>query len=276
MINSWIHENHTEGYEVRWRITDIVHTEKTRFQELAVVDTLEWGRALFLDGALQVAEKDEFIYHEMISHVPLNAHPHPERVLIIGGGDGGTLREVVKHQRVQHVDLVEIDERVVHICKEYFPDIASSFEDNRVNLHIGDGIEFVKKSDQKYDLVIVDSSDPVGPAVALYSKDFYNNVYCILNDTGMINVQSESPIFFPDAFKNAQINLRAIFPIVGVYMASIATYVSGPWTFTIGSKKYNPEKIGDDSEYVHGLKYYSDNIHVASFCMPQFIKNMIE
>ena len=144
----WIYETHTDGYEVRWRITDILHQETTPFQKLAVLNTVEWGRALFLDGVLQLAEKDEYIYHEMIAHVGMNSHPGPEKVLIIGGGDGGALREVVKHKGLQHVDMVEIDKRVVEISQQYFPRVASAISDPRVKLHIANGIDYVKKSSE--------------------------------------------------------------------------------------------------------------------------------
>lgn len=275
MGNYWIYENHTEGYEVRWKLKSILHEEKTAFQKLAVVDTLEWGKALILDGALQIAEKDEFIYHEMIVHVPIHAHPHPERVLIIGGGDGGTLREVVRHATVKKIDMVEIDERVVKVSQQYFPKVASAFDDPRLNLHIGDGIKYVAETTQEYDLVIVDSSDPVGPAVQLFSRDFYQSIYSILAEDGMVTVQSESPIFFEEAFRSVHKNMGAVFPKVNIYLASIPTYVSGPWTFTIGSKKHNPVKIQGDRTCLSGLKYYNESVHEAAFSLPQFIKSMV-
>ena len=161
----WFEETHTDGYRVHWRIKETLWYEKTPYQELQVVDTVDFGKALVLDGAVQTTEKDEFIYHEMISHVALNAHPNPRQVLIIGGGDGGTLREVLKHPEVQGVDMVEIDERVVEVCKEFLPAIASAFEDPRAHLFFEDGVSFVKKVRERYDVILVDSSDPTGPAV---------------------------------------------------------------------------------------------------------------
>lgn len=177
MHDLWLHEMNTEGYGVKWRITEVLHTEVTPYQELAVVDTLEWGKALLLDGAVQITERDEFIYHEMISHVVMNSHSHPERALIIGGGDGGVLRELCRHQRLKAVDMVEIDGRVIANSKRFFPVVASAFGDNRLNLYLEDGLQYVKNTNQKYDVIIVDSCDPVGPAVELFGEDFYRGLH---------------------------------------------------------------------------------------------------
>ena len=252
-----------------------MHNEKTPYQELAVVNTLEWGKALILDGALQVSEKDEFIYHEMIVHVPMFSHPAPRNVLIIGGGDGGTLRELCKHPELQKVDMVEIDERVVAASKKYLPSISSAFGDTRVNLYFQDGIEFVKKAG-KYDLVIVDSSDPVGPAQQLFTREFYSNIYNCLNDDGMIVVQSESPVFYQEVFRSVYQNIKAVFPRTMVYLAYVPTYVSGPWSFTIGSKVYDPREYKGGSNAGFDLKYYNGKVHQAAFALPEFIQDMIQ
>lgn len=271
----WLHEKNTEGYGVKWRITEVLHSEQTPYQELAVVDTLEWGRALLLDGAVQITEKDEFIYHEMISHVAMNSHPHPEKVLIIGGGDGGVLRELCRHQRMKSVDMVEIDGRVVENSKRFFPSVACSFNDPRVNLYIDDGLEFVKRTDQQYDIVIVDSCDPVGPAVELFSRGFYRDLYSVLGSDGMVVVQSESPVFYQQTFISIQENMASIFPRVQVYLAPVPTYVSGPWSFTAGSKRYDPVQIVDNSEDFDELKYYDKDVHRSAFYLPRFIQTMI-
>jgi len=275
MSGFWFTEKNNDGYEVKWKINKILHSEKTPFQEIAIVDTQQWGIALILDGALQVSEKDEFIYHEMIVHVPMYSHPHPESVLIIGGGDGGTLREVCKHSSVQTVDMVEIDVRVVDVCKKYLPDIASDFDDHRLKLYIADGIEFVKNPPRQYDLVIVDSSDPIGPAEQLFTQGFYANIFKCLKDDGMMVVQSESPLFYQDVFRSVYGNISSVFPLTRVYLAPIPTYVSGPWTFTIGSKRYNPSHSINDSDTSFDLKYYNKQIHASAFALPQFIINML-
>jgi spermidine synthase len=267
----WFYEKHTPGYGVRWKIKDILHSETTDFQELAVVETEEFGKALILDGNIQVTEMDEFVYHEMLVHVSMNSHPHPEKILIIGGGDGGTAREVLKHQSVKTVDLVEIDERVVANCKSYLPSIACAYNDPRLHLHIEDGLKFVKSETRQYDLVLVDSSDPIGPAVQLYSRDFYGDIFKQLKEDGMLAVQSESPVFYQDIFVNVYKNLNEIFKVTKVYLAPIATYTSGFWSFTAASKKYDPETIAHDKERINGLKYYNYNVHKGAFLLPQFI-----
>jgi len=274
MHDLWLHEKNTEGYGVKWRISEILHTEHTTFQELAVVDTLEWGRALLLDGAIQITEKDEFIYHEMISHIAMNSHPSPTRALIIGGGDGGVLRELCRHQRLKAVDMVEIDGRVVENSKRFFPEVASSLGDPRLKLYVEDGLEFVKNTKEKYDVVIVDSCDPVGPAVELFSEGFYRDLFAILKDDGMAVVQSESPVFYQETFISIQRNMAAVFPKVSVYLAPVPTYVSGPWSFTVGSKKFNPANLVESREDFKELKYYDEEIHRNAFALPRFIRDL--
>ena len=275
MSGYWMNEINTDGYRVQWKINNILHTETTDYQQLSIVDTVEWGKALVLDGALQVSEKDEFIYNEMITHIAMHSHPQPEKILIIGGGDGGALREVVKHKCVKSVDMVEIDGRVIENCKKYLPSIACAFDDPRLNLYLEDGIKFVANSKEKYDVVIIDSSDPVGPAVQLYSKGFYENVFKVLASDGMMVAQSESPIFYQDIFVSVFESLSTIFAQTYVYLATVPTYVSGPWSFTIGSKKYSPLKIIDDRETINGLKYYNAGIHKGAFNLPQYVKELL-
>ncbi len=275
MQDCWFYERHTDGYEVRWRITGILHQETTPFQKLAVIETVEWGRALVLDGVLQLADKDEYIYHEMITHIAMNGHPHPQDVLIIGGGDGGAVREAVKHQHLRHLDLVEIDQRVVEISQQYFPRVASAFADPRVNLHFADGFDYIKNPLRQYDLVIVDSSDPVGPSLRLFSVEFYRDLHKILKPDGMAVVQSESPVFYTDHFAACHANLRQVFPITEVYLAPIATYVSGPWAFTVGSKQHDPRIINNDQPVTTGLQYYTEELHRAAFCLPGFVRKLI-
>lgn len=275
MSDFWMTENHTEGYRVQWKIKDILHSENTIYQNLSVVETVEWGKALILDGAVQITESDEFIYHEMIVHPVMYIHPHPSSVLIIGGGDGGTLREVVKHDTVTNVDMVEIDERVVANSRLFFPQVACSFDDPRLKLHIADGIEYVKETKKCYDVVIVDSSDPVGPAMELFSEDFYRHIFKILNDNGILVVQSESPVFFKDSFLQVNRNMKRVFPEVGVYLTTCPSYVAGPWSFTMGSKKFPPEQFSTGKHCINDLKYYNEGVHKAAFYLPEFIKDML-
>lgn len=275
MSKFWFYEQHTPGYGVQWKIKNIIHSETTNYQELAVIDTVECGKALVLDGNIQVTELDEFVYHEMLVHVSMNSHPRPEKILIIGGGDGGTAREVLKHEKVESVDLVEIDERVVANSRSYLPSIACAFKDPRLKLHIGDGIEFVKDRTSKYDLILVDSSDPIGPAVQLYSPEFYLDIFTQLKEDGMVAVQSESPVFYQDIFVNVYKNLNDIFNMTKVYLAPITTYTAGFWSFTVGSKNYDPQ-IAHGKKQINGLKYYNRNVHKGAFLLPQFIAEMLK
>lgn len=272
MAGYWFCEENTPGYSVQWRVLQLLHKETTPFQELIIADLAEWGRTLILDGAVQYTEKDEFIYHEMMAHVPLMIHPRPRKVLIVGGGDGGTLREVLKHSEVERVDLVEIDRRVVETSKAYLPGVAAGFEDPRVKVKIADGIQYVQETEQKYDVVLVDSSDPVGPAIQLYSRAFYMDVYNVLADDGMLVAQSESPLYYAQIFGSIVSHLNSIFPIARVYLAAVPTYVSGPWAFTIASKICDPLHLADDRAIIDGLKYYNKHIHRAAFALPQFIR----
>jgi len=272
----WFEEIHTDGYRVHWKIKETLWREKTPFQELQVVDTAEFGKALVLDGAVQTTERDEFIYHEMISHVALYAHPNPRRVLIIGGGDGGTLREVLRHREIQRVDMVEIDRRVVEVCQEFLPTIASAFNDPRAHLFFEDGIAFVKEAKERYDVILVDSSDPTGPAVELYGTEFYQNCRNILDDRGMMVAHAESPTFFRPYFKKVWGNMKTVFPISSIYLAVVPTYVSGFWAFAIGSKTVAPCTSRGDKPQLDGLKYYTEEVHRAAFILPPFVQSILD
>lgn len=268
-------EGHTKGYEVGWRLRGVLHEETTPFQELAIVDTYEWGKALVLDGCVQTTEGDEFIYHEMMAHVVMMAHPAPKKVLIIGGGDGGVLREVLKYESVTDADLVEIDKRVIENCQKYLPEIACGFSDPRTNIIIQDGLQFVKNPGKKYDVVIIDSSDPIGPAVDLFGAEFYRDVYALLEDDGIMVAQAESPLFFRETFVQVFSNLCQVFPVARVYLACVPTYVSGYWAFGVGSKKYRPEEIAEGRLPVDGLKFYTPNLHRAAFVLPRFVEEIL-
>ncbi len=275
-MNVWLSEEHTAGYAVHWRLRDIIHVEQTPYQELAIVDTHEWGRALILDSIVQTTEVDESIYHEMIAHVPMMVHPNPVKVLIIGGGDGGTLREVLKYDSVDRVDLVEIDKQVIEACRKYLPTISAGFSDDRANIIIQDGLKYVKEAECKYDVVIIDSSDPVGPAVELFSAEFYRDIYELLHEDGIMTVQAESPAFYGDVFARVYHNMNTIFPRAGVYLACVPSYVSGFWAFGIASKQYHPERAAAGRKPVTGLRYYTTDIHQAAFVLPPFVQKLLE
>jgi spermidine synthase len=272
----WLVEEHTPGYSVNWKVRQTLYTEKTPYQELAVVETEDFGKALILDGIVQVTLADEFIYHEMIAHVPLFTHPDPQKILIIGGGDGATVREVLKHSPAQ-VDLVEIDKQVIEACRRYLPEVGGSFEDSRVQIIIDDGLKYVKQTQQKYDVVLIDSSDPIGPATGLFGREFYQDVYQVLKDDGIMVAQTESPIFNKELLAGVSKNLQELFPIARVYLTCIPSYIAGFWTFSMASKHYDPlqparpKGIGNDMNF----QYYSPEVHQAAFVLPRFVQQVV-
>lgn len=266
-----------QGLRVRQRIVDV----KTPFQHLEVIDTDPFGRALILDEALQTSEYDEFMYHEMIVHVPLMTHPNPRRVLIVGGGDGGTLRRVLQHPVSEPVQ-VEIDGAVIQSCREHLPAISSgAYDDPRARIVIGDGIEFMRRSSGAFDVVIVDSTDPLGLAVGLFEAPFYRDVARSLADDGVAVAQSSSPLFMAGELRNQVLNLRQVFPIVRTYLGIVPGYPGSLWSFTIGSKRYDPlsaERATISARLAASgipTRYYSPDVHHAAFALPPFIADII-
>ncbi|NLW46184.1 MAG: polyamine aminopropyltransferase [Firmicutes bacterium] len=271
----WYTEKQTPNLSLSCKITKTLHMEKTDYQDLAVIDTLQYGRMLVLDGMVMTTESDEFVYHEMISHVALNTHPNPERVLVVGGGDGGAIREIIKHSTVKEAVLGEIDRRVVEVSQEYLPSIARALTNPRVTLEIGDGIEHVRRNKGKYDVILIDSTEPVGPAVGLFSREFYQDVYEALTPEGIMVAQSESPFVNQDVIRMIHQNLTGVFPIKRLYLASIPTYPSGLWSFTIASKKWDPLQVDPANIRAIDTKYYTPEIHFGGFKLPQFVAELV-
>lgn len=269
----WFTEEDRDNLKLDYRIKDIIYSENSSFQKVIILDSYDFGRMLVLDGAIQTTALDGYIYNEMIAHIPLNVHPNPKNVLIIGGGDCGAAREVAKYPNIEIIDMVEIDQKVVEACKKYLPEVSGNLSDPRINFIYEDGTAFVKqKRDYLYDIIIVDSSDPVGPAVQLFQQEFYNDLYDILQDDGLMVCQSESPIFYSEMMVSINRRLNKLFPIVRVYMATVPTYPGGFWTFTMGSKKYgeaNPEKFDKDTLYIN------KDIIRGCFALPEFIKKIL-
>ncbi|MDD5091154.1 MAG: polyamine aminopropyltransferase [Candidatus Wallbacteria bacterium] len=274
--NIWIEEYYTSEMctHICLRVKDYVYRAQSEFQTVDVVDTHDWGRVMFLDSVVMVCDKYEFIYHEMISHPLLFSHPSPKRILIIGGGDGGAAREALKHPGVT-VDMVEIDGMVVDVARKYFPGCACSFDNPRLNLVIGDGVEFVKGKKDEYDIIVVDSTDPIGPAVGLFEEDFYRCINAALKPEGFFAFQSESPYYYSDFQKQVIGKLRKIFPLVKPYTATIPMYPGSFWTFTVGSRKFDPFEIRRRMPLADfSLKYYNYEIHEAAFALPEFAKKI--
>lgn len=271
----WYTENQNKHLRLSCLVTKTLHVEQTPFQHLAVLETPGFGRVLVLDGIVQTTVWDEYIYHEMIAHVPLNTHPDPKRVLVIGGGDGGTAREVVRHPKVEKAVMVEIDERVVAASREYLPELSAGLNDPKLELRIADGIKHVEECEGEYDIAVIDSTDPVGPAVGLFSREFYAKVARALKEDGLFVAQTESPLFDLDFITRIHKDLAGIFPVVRTYLAPVPSYPGGLWSFTMGSKKYDPLTVDLESVQKLSYRYYNTKIHKAAFVLPQFLKEKL-
>ncbi len=254
-----------------------LYDKKSKFQHIEIYKTKERGNLMVLDGCFMLTEKEEFVYHEMIAHLPLFAHPKPEKILIIGGGDGGTAREVLKHKTVKQVDFVEIDEDVYRVSKKYFKTLTNGLEqDKRLNFLFGDGVRFVVETKNKYDVILIDSTDPSDISGGLFSDKFYKNAKKILNKNGIIVAQSEDPFYDQYIIKNLHRRLKNIFKQVWLYLAFIPTYPSGCWSFTFVSDNLTPEVIRNKKSIISGLKYYNKGVHIGSLNLPEFVKEIIK
>lgn len=276
----WYTELHTQNAGLKLKVKETLFTGKSEYQTIEVLDTYEYGRVLLLDGLIMTTDRDEYIYHEMITHPALYLHPAPEDVLIIGGGDGGAVRETVKHQNINRVVLCEIDGLVIETCIKFFPSIASELKGNdRVTVVIDDGIKYLEDNKSAFDILIVDSTDPVGPAVGLFKTEFYKKCLSALKPDGILVAQSESPFYHIDIIKDMNLNLRkAGFPIVNFYTASIPTYPSGMWSWVMASKKYDPLKDYDTKRFRANsisTKYFTERLCLASFALPSFVEKTI-
>ncbi|CQR71907.1 Spermidine synthase [Sporomusa ovata DSM 2662] len=274
----WYTEYQTKNLGLAARIKETLYSGKSKFQEVAVVEAYEFGRMLVLDGVFQTSIFDEFIYHEMIAHVPLFVHPDPKTVLVIGGGDGGTIREVVKHQSVEVAEMVEIDGLVVEVSKKYLPEISSALNENhpKLQLKIGDGIKHMQEVENKYDVIIVDCSDPIGPGKGLFTHEFYQNVHKALKLDGLFVQQTESPFYHQQLIQQLTADITSMFPITRLYLANIPLYPGGLHCFTIGSKKYDPLSI-DIGRIPENLntRYYNRELQKSCFALPNFVKKLV-
>lgn len=277
----WFTENHTKNVRLSIKVDKQLYSERSEFQQIDIFESPEFGRFLTLDGYMMLTQKDEFIYHEMMVHVPMSVHKNVKNVLVIGGGDGGTVRELVRYKEIERIDLVEIDELVVEACRKYLPQTACGFEDARVNTYYEDGLKYVRKYENEYDLILVDSTDPFGPGEGLFTKEFYGNCYKALKEDGIMVNQHESPFYKEDAVAMQRAHKRIVesFPISKVYQAHIPTYPSGHWLFGFASKKYHPIHDMDVAKW-KGLglktKYYNEQLHAGAFALPNYVEEMLE
>lgn len=276
----WFSEPHTPDVKLSIRVDRQLYSGQSEFQRIDVFESQEFGRFLVLDGYVMLTEKDEFIYHEMIVHVPMAVHPNVKKVLVIGAGDGGVIRELTRYPEIEHIDLVEIDEEVIGVSREFLPNTSCKLDDERVHIHYEDGLKYVRFVENEYDLIIVDSTDPFGPGEGLFTKEFYGNCYKALREDGIMVNQHESPFYEQDAIACMRAHKRIVesFPISRVYQAHIPTYPSGHWLFGFASKKYHPVHDLDAKRWkARGLdtRYYTPKLHEGAFCLPAYVEKLL-
>jgi spermidine synthase len=277
MKGAWLVDQGSHDITTAFRVSRLLHQEQTAYQHLEIYESLMFGRMLVLDGAVQTTEREEFIYHEMLAHPALCTHPAPKRVLIIGGGDGGALEEALKHP-LDRAILVEIDEAVVRTSREYLPAVAGrAFADPRATVVIGDGIEYAGKTAERFDVVIVDSTDPQGPATGLFSPEFYGTIARRLAPGGILTVQSGSAVYQRDLIRSVRRTLRPFFPVVRTYIAAVVEYPATLWSFTMGSLGPDPLAVTPESiarrTAGFDLRYYTPGGHQAAFAPPPFLRD---
>ena len=277
----WFTEKHTEHVKFSIQVDRQLYSSQSEFQRIDIFSSKEFGRFLTLDGYMMLTQKDEFIYHEMMVHVPMAVHPKVRKVLVIGGGDGGTARELIRYPAIEQIDVVEIDEEVVSACRTHLPQTACGFDDERVRLYYEDGLKYVRRYEDAYDLILVESTDPFGPGEGLFTKEFYGNCYKALKADGIMVNQHESPFYPNDAVAMQRAHKRIVdsFPISKVYQAHIPTYPSGHWLFGFASKRYHPLADQDADRWkALGIqtRYYNEQLHKGAFALPNYVEEMLE
>ncbi len=280
-MDLWFSEMHTDNVKLSIRIDKQLYSGQSDFQRIDVFESYDLGKVLVLDGFLMFTEKDEFIYHEMMVHVPMAVHPEVKKVLVIGAGDGGVIRELSGYKNIERIDLVEIDPMVVEVCKKYIPQTSLKMEDPRVHIYYEDGLRFTRRKDDYYDLIIVDSTDPFGPGESLFTKEFYGNSYKALKEDGIMVNQHESPFYPQDALACKRAHKRIVdsFPIARIYQAHIPTYPSGHWLFGFASKTYHPLKDLNEERWNERklvTKYYTTKLHLGAFYLPKYVEEIMK
>ena len=263
------------------RVNRHLYSQQSDYQRIDIFETPEFGRVLTLDGNVMLTERDEFIYDEMITHVPMAVHQGIKDILVIGAGDGGVVRELTRYDRVEHIDLVEMDPQVVEACRAYLPGNACRMDDCRVHIYFENALKFIRRCENKYDLIIVDSTDPFGPSEGLFTLEFYGNCFNALREDGIMVNQQGSPFYKQDAEAMQRSHKRIVqtFPISKVYQAHIPTYAAGYWLFGFASKKYHPiNDLDAEAWKKHNMrtKYYTTQLHAGAFYLPAFLEEMLK
>lgn len=280
VFSETIHKN--KGYYQSFNIDNILYKSKTSYQDLIIFNNNFWGNILVLDGIIQLTERDEFIYHEMITHVPILAHQNPKNVLIIGGGDGGVLREVLKHKKIYKIKLVEIDQEIISLSRKYLPRIsAGAFENKKVEIIIEDGMNYVKRCKETFDLIILDRTDPIGCGEVLFTDEFYKSCKDLLTPSGIITAQSGVCFFQLDQLKQTMLSFSKFFTDWSLYSAAVPGFVGGIMAFSWGTNEGTLRKLSlkmlneKFSESTISTKYYTPEIHLGSFAIPKYISGSL-
>ena len=277
----WFTESHTKGGRFSIQVDRHLFSGNSEHQRIDVFESETYGRFLALDGRMRLTERDEFIYHEMLVHVPMAVHPKPEKVLVIGAGDGGALRELSKYEDIKEMDLVEIDQMVVDVCREYLPGTASGLEDPRLKITYQNGLKAIRGMEGEYDVILIDSTDPFGPGEGLFTKEFYGSCYNALREGGIMVNQHESPFYEEDSrmIQTAHKRILEIFSEVKLYQAHIPTYPSGYWLFGFASKGLHPvDDLRDQAwqEKKIQTRYYNTRLHRGAFALPNYVEELLK
>ena len=280
-MDMWFSDEHTENVKLSFRIERQLFSAQSEYQRIDVLDSTEFGKIIVVDGDLTLTEKDEFIYHEMITHVPMAVHPCVRKVLVIGGGDGGVVRELIKYDEIESIDVVEMDPLLVEICRKYIPEITCSLNDDLVTIYHEDGLRFIRSKSNEYDLIIIDSPNPFGSGEGLFTKEFYGNCYNALHEDGIMINQNESPFYEEEAFQCQRMHKRILesFPISRVYQAHLPSYPSGHWLFGFASKKYHPiDDLDGVAWKLKGIdtRYYVPRLHAGVFMLPAYVEEILK
>ena len=280
-MEMWFSELHTSNVKLSMRIEEQLCSVESDCQRIDVLVSDEFGKFLALDGEILFSEKDEFIYDEMVTHIPMAVHPDVKNVLIIGGADGGVARELINYKCIERIDVVEPDEMLVEVCRKHFPELTCGLDDDRVNVYIQDALRFLRNKTGDYDLIINDATDPFGYTEGLFTKEFYGSCYKALKSDGIMVYQHGSPFYSEDKDECVKMHRKAYqaFPVSRVYQAHIPTCSSGYWLFGFASKKYHPLDDFRPEEWKKlGIKtrYYTTNLQRGSFMLPGYVEQMLE
>jgi spermidine synthase len=283
-MERWVEETLHRGHRVRLKADRVLFDSETEHQRLIIFENADFGRVMMLDNIIQLTTKDEFIYHEMMAHVPLFAHGRARRALIVGGGDGGVLREMLKHPELEQVTLCEIDRGVIDLCRQHFPEIsAGAYDDPRTRIVIADGTKFVAETDDRFDVIVVDSTDPVGPGAVLFTREFYADCARCLKRGGLLITQNGLPFLQPDELKQSVGYFRELFGDASCYLATTPSYFGGPMSYGWATndkklREHRRRKIERRYKKAGGFptRYWSPAVHAGAFALPTYVRDLVE